>query len=42
MLFNLGNESTAYLGAKIRDQIPENIKTSESVDIFKDKTKKWE
>ena len=30
-----GNESTVYLGAKIWELIPENFKSSESVDIFK-------
>ena len=36
-----GSESTAYLGAKIWELIPENIKLSESVGIFKSKIKKW-
>ena len=35
----LGNESTVYLGAKIWELISENIKYSESVDIFKSKIK---
>ena len=35
------SESTAYLGAKIWELIPENIKLSESVGIFKSKIKKW-
>ena len=35
-----GNESTVYLGAKIWELISENIKYSESVDIFKSKIKK--
>ena len=36
-----GSQSTVYLGAKIWELIPENIKSSESVDIFKSKIKKW-
>ena len=36
-----GSESTDYLGAKIQELIPENIKSSKSVDIFKNKIKKW-
>ena len=36
-----GSESTVYLGAKIWELIPENIKSSESVDIFKSKIKNW-
>ena len=35
-----GSKSTVYLGAKIGELIPENIKSSESVDIFKSKVKK--
>ena len=35
------SESTVYLGAKIWELIPENIKSSESVHIFKNKIKKW-
>ena len=35
------SESTVYLGAKIWDLITENIKTSESVGVFKSKIKKW-
>ena len=35
------SESTAYLGAKIWELIPESIKLSESVGIFKSKIKKW-
>ena len=35
-----GSKSTVYLGAKIWELIPENIKSSESVDIFKSKVKK--
>ena len=35
-----GSESTVYLGAKIWELIPKNIKSSESVDIFKSKIKK--
>ena len=34
-----GSKSTVYLGAKIGELIPENIKSSESVDIFKSKVK---
>ena len=36
-----GSESTVYLGAKIWELIPENIKSFEPVDIFKSKIKKW-
>ena len=36
-----GSESTVYLGAQIWELIPENIKSSKSIDIFKSKTKKW-
>ena len=36
-----GSESTVYLGAKIWELIPENIKSSESIDTFKSKIKKW-
>ena len=36
----IGNESTVYPGAKIWELIPENIKCSESVNIFKSKIKK--
>ena len=36
-----GSESTVYLGAKIWELIPENIKSSESVDICKSKIKNW-
>ena len=36
-----GSESTVYLGAKIWGLIPENIKSAESVDIFKSKIKNW-
>ena len=36
-----GGESTIYLGAKLWGLIPENIKSSESVVIFKSKIKKW-
>ena len=36
-----GSESTVYLGAKIWELILENIKSSESVDIFKSKIKNW-
>ena len=36
-----GSESTVYVGAKIWKLIPENIKSSESIDIFKIKIKKW-
>ena len=35
-----GSESTVYRGAKIWDFIPQNIKNSELVDIFKSKIKK--
>ena len=38
---HFGSESTVYLGAKIWESIPENIKSSESADIFKSKIKKW-
>ena len=36
-----GCESTVYLGAKIWELIPENIKSSKPVDIFKSKVKNW-
>ena len=36
-----GSESTVYLGAKIWELIPENIKSSKSVNIFKSKIKNW-
>ena len=36
-----GSESTVYLGAKIWELILENIKSSESVDIFKSKIRIW-
>ena len=36
-----GSESTVYLGAKNWELIPENIKSSESVDTFKSKIKNW-
>ena len=36
-----GSESTVYLRAKIWELIPENIKSSKSVEIFKSKIKKW-
>ena len=36
-----GSESTVYLGIKIWELTPENIKSSESVDVFKSKIKKW-
>ena len=36
-----GSKSTVYLGAKIWELIPENIRSSESVDIFKSKIKNW-
>ena len=35
-----GSESSVYLGVKIWELIPENIKSSKSVDIFKSKIKK--
>ena len=35
-----GSESTVYLEAKIQELIPENMKSSESVDIFKNKNQK--
>ena len=36
-----GSESTVYLRSKIWELIPENIKSSESVGIFKSKIKNW-
>ena len=36
-----GSESTVYFGATTWELIPENIKSSKSVDIFKSKIKKW-
>ena len=35
-----GTESLAFLGPKIWDLVPDKIKTSENVNIFKNKTKK--
>ena len=35
------SEYTVYLGAKIWELIPKNIKSFESVDIFKSKIRKW-
>ena len=34
-------ESLSFLGPKIWNLVPEEIKTSETVDIFKNKIKKW-
>ena len=34
-------ESLAFLGPKIWVSVPDEIKTSENVDIFKNKIKKW-
>ena len=39
--FQFESESTVYLGAKIWELIPENIKSSESVGIFKSRMKNW-
>ena len=36
-----GTESLSFLGPKIWNLVPEEIKTSETVDIFKNKIKKW-
>ena len=36
-----GTESLAFLGPKIWDLVPDEIKTSENINIFKDKIKKW-
>ena len=36
-----GTESLSFLGPKIWDLVPNEIKTSESLDIFKNKIKKW-
>ena len=36
-----GTESLSYLGPKIWDLVPELIRTSENLDIFKRNIKKW-
>ena len=36
-----GTESLSFLGPKIWDQVPQEIKESKSIDIFKSKIKKW-
>ena len=36
-----GTESLSFLGPKIWDLVPFDIKKSENVDIFKDRIKKW-
>ena len=36
-----GTESLSFLGPKIRELVPEDIKQSESLEIFKNKIKKW-
>ena len=36
-----GTESLSYLGPKIWDLVPEVIRASESLDIFKRNIKKW-
>ena len=36
-----GQDSMKYLGPKIWDIVPEDIKNSESLEIFKSKIKKW-
>ena len=35
-----GTESLSFLGPKIWDQVPQEIKESKSIDIFKSKIKK--
>ena len=36
-----GSESAVYVGAKIWELIPENINSSDSIDTFRSKIKKW-
>ena len=36
-----GTESVSYLGPKIRDLVPTEIKESESLNTFKFKIKRW-
>ena len=36
-----GTESTSYLGPKIWEQIPAEIKNKDSLDGFKKEIKKW-
>lgn len=36
-----GTESLSFLGPKIWELVPEDIKKSESLEIFKNKIKKW-
>ena len=36
-----GSETVSFLAPKIWDILPEDIKDSESLDIFKRKAKKW-
>ena len=36
-----GTESLAFLGPKIWDLVPDEIKTSENIYIFKNKIKRW-
>ena len=36
-----GTETVSFLAPKIWDILPKDIKDSESLDIFKRKTKKW-
>ena len=36
-----GTESLSYLGPKIWDLVPYEVKASNSLDIFKSKIKKW-
>ena len=38
-IVHFGSESTVLLGSRIWELIPENIKSSESVDIFKSEIK---
>ena len=36
-----GTESIKNLGAKLRNMVPENIKSSESLNVFKSNIKHW-
>ena len=40
-LVDQGTESPSFLGPKIWELVPEDLKQSESLDIFKSKIKNW-
>ena len=40
-LVDHGTESPSFLGPKIWELVPEDLKQSESLDIFKSKIKNW-